>query len=180
MASDRTRTVRGALAGAIAAGIWAAQQPLDKRIFGVDYDDAELIGTAITRNRRSRATMPLGLAGHLLNGAVFGAAYANVAGALGGPRALRGAGAGLAEHLATWPLTRLLERAHPIGDQLPQLWGSHAAFAQATWRHLLFGAVLGEVEGRLNPPTSEAEPAAEAASTNGHGNVEHLVVARTP
>ena len=45
MALDRTRTLRGALAGAAAAAVWAAQQPLDKRVFGVDYDDVELLGT---------------------------------------------------------------------------------------------------------------------------------------
>ena len=44
MAFDATRTLRGALAGAAAAAVWAAQQPLDKRVFGVDYDDAELLG----------------------------------------------------------------------------------------------------------------------------------------
>ena len=44
MASTRTRTLRGALAGAAAAAVWAAQQPLDQRVFGVDYDDAELLG----------------------------------------------------------------------------------------------------------------------------------------
>jgi hypothetical protein len=45
------RTLRGALAGAVAAGVWAAQQPLDKRAFGVAYDDCELLGTLFTRGR---------------------------------------------------------------------------------------------------------------------------------
>ena len=49
MAIDRAQTVRGALAGAVAAGVWAAQQPLDKRVFGVDYDDTELLGKLVTR-----------------------------------------------------------------------------------------------------------------------------------
>src|SRR5213082_115440 len=99
MAASRAQTARGALAGAVAAGIWAAQQPLDKKLFGVDYDDAELLGTLVTRDRRARATMPVGLALHVLNGAVFGAIYANAAPALPGPRVLRGLGAGMAEHL---------------------------------------------------------------------------------
>jgi hypothetical protein len=38
------RTVNGAMAGAVAAGVWAAQQPLDKRVFDSDYDDVELLG----------------------------------------------------------------------------------------------------------------------------------------
>ena len=50
---DATRVLRGALAGAIASGVWGAQQGLDKRVFGVDYDDAELLGSALTRERGS-------------------------------------------------------------------------------------------------------------------------------
>ena len=51
MVIDRAKTARGALAGAVAAGVWAAQQPLDKTVFGVDYDDTELLGKAVTRGR---------------------------------------------------------------------------------------------------------------------------------
>ena len=64
MALDRTRTLRGALAGAAAAAVWAAQQPLDQRVFGVDYDDVELLGRFVTRGPRratrsgSRCTSP--------------------------------------------------------------------------------------------------------------------------
>jgi hypothetical protein len=74
----------------------------------------------------------------------------------------------LAEHIATWPATCLLGRVSP---GLPQLWGSGRAFAQATWRHLLFGAVLGELERRLNPRDPEIEPSA-GFSSNGHGAAE--------
>src|SRR3954471_2664947 len=102
MALDRTRTLRGALAGAAAAAVWAAQQPLDRQVFGVDYDDADLVGRLA--RLRGPALRPGGLALHLLNGAAFGAAYANAAPSLPGPRWLRGPAAGLAEHLATWPL----------------------------------------------------------------------------
>jgi hypothetical protein len=87
--------------------------------------------------------------------------------------------AGLAEHGATWPLTRFLPAVHPAGSSFPQLWGDRRALAQATWRHLLFGTVLGALEERLNPPPGEAAPADEDRSkTNGHGNVEHLVVTK--
>jgi hypothetical protein len=162
--------MRGALAGATAAAVWAAQQPLDKRVFGVDYDDADLLGGFVTR---TRAAYPVGLALHLVNGALFGAAYANVRPSLPVPAALRGSFAGLAEHLATWPATAALARLQP---DLPPLWGSGRAFAQATWRHLLFGAVLGELERRLNPPDSEPRPVdAVTAASNGHGSAEHLV-----
>lgn len=176
---DATRALRGAFAGAVAAGIWSVQQPLDKRVFGVDYDDAELLGAAVTRERGTLATLALGHAIHLLNGAAFGAVYAAASPTLPLPPPLRGALAGLAEHAATWPLTRFLPAAHPVGAEFPVLWGDRRALAQATWRHALFGTVLGAVEARLNPSLPEAAPAEEDHSTsNGHGNVEHLVVTR--
>jgi hypothetical protein len=173
MALDRTRTLRGALAGAAAAAVWAAQQPLDQRVFEVPYDDVELLGRLVTDGR---ATYPVGLAMHIVNGAVFGAIYANAARALPIPPVLRGPLAGLAEHLATWPGTAGLTRIHPAASDLPVLWGSGRAFAQATWRHLLFGAVLGELERRLNPPDSEPSPIDPAnAASNGHGSAEYVV-----
>jgi hypothetical protein len=173
MAFDATRTLRGALAGAAAAAVWAAQQPLDKRVFGVDYDDAELLGRLA--RVRAPATHPAGLAMHVVNGAAFGAVYANVAPSLPGPGAARGATAGLAEHLVTWPGWLVIDRLS-LGRDFPKLWGDPRAFAQATWRHLLFGVVLGELERRLNPPEAEPEPIdAAAAASNGHGSVEHLV-----
>jgi hypothetical protein len=172
MALDATRTLRGALAGVAAAGVWAAQQPLDKRVFGVRYDDAQLLGGLVAHGR---AEYPVGLAIHLTNGALFGALYANVARSLPVPPPLRGPLAGLVEHVATWPATPLLVRWQP---ELPKLWGSGRAFAQATWRHLLFGIVLGELERRLNPPEPEPRPVdAAAAASNGHGSAEHLVSA---
>src|SRR5215210_8488249 len=128
MALDRTRTLRGALAGAAAAAVWAAQQPLDQRVFGIAYDDVELLGRFVTDGS---AAYPIGLAMHVANGALFGAAYANAAHTLPLPAALRGPLAGLAEHLATWPGTAALTRVHPAAGDLPQLWGSGRAFAQA-------------------------------------------------
>ena len=173
MPLDRTRTLRGALAGAAAAALWAAQQPLDQRIFGIAYDDAELLGKWVTRGRAWHAA---GLALHVGNGAAFGALYANLAPSLPGPSPARGALAGLAEHLATWPGTAALERLHPAAGEFPALWGSRRAFAQATWRHLLFGLVLGVLERLLNGrgPSAPAAMTDERAATNGHGRVEDL------
>jgi hypothetical protein len=159
VALNRTRTVRGALAGTVAAAVWLVQQPLDKRVFDWPHDDAELLG------RLTGAGPAAGAALHLANGAVFGAVYAGVAPSVPVPAALRGPLAGLLEHLATWPLTLVAA---------PDLSRSPRAFAQATWRHLLFGIVLGEVERRLNP--SALEPVSEeAVASNGHGSPEHLV-----
>ena len=173
MALDRTRTLRGALAGAAAAAVWAAQQPLDQRVFGVQYDDVELLGRFVTDGP---AAYPIGFAMHLANGALFGAAFANAGRALPLPAPLRGPVAGFVEHLATWPGTAALSRVHPASGDLPELWGSGRAFAQATWRHVLFGAVLGELERRLNPPDSEPSPVDPAsAASNGHGSAEYVV-----
>lgn len=172
MAWETTRALRGALAGGVAAGVWAAQQPLDKRVFGVDYDDADLLGRFVAHGPAGYAA---GLGLHLTNGALFGALYAQAAPSLPVPRVLRGPLAGLVEHLATWPATLLLDRV-PAKRPLPVLWGSWRPFAQATWRHLLYGTVLGELERRLNPAEPEAEPM--DPGSNGHGHADN--VARTP
>jgi hypothetical protein len=81
--------------------------------------------------------------------------------------------AGLTEHAATWPLTLLVGNLHPAGKDFPPLFANPRAIAQATWRHALFGLVLGELERRLNAPQDADLPAYEAAaSTNGHGDLE--------
>jgi hypothetical protein len=153
MELDRGRMLRGALAGGIAAGVWAAQQPLDKRVFGGGYDDVELMGRAVLPRAGWREWYPLGLALHVQNGALFGALYAGVvAPALPGalPPALRGPLVAQVENFGLWPLGRLSDRFHPARAELPQLAGNRRALAQATWRHLLFGVVMGELERRLN------------------------------
>ncbi|HLM49551.1 MAG TPA: hypothetical protein VK279_03320 [Solirubrobacteraceae bacterium] len=175
MPFDAARTLRGALAGAAGAGAWWLQQPLDKRVFGYPFDDVALLGKAVTRGPAWPAA---GLALHLGNGALFGAAYANVAPLVPVPAPLRGPLAAMAEHAATWPLTRFTDRLHPARDVLPPLSGSARALAQATWRHLVFGVVLGEVERRLNAPEPVAELSyEEVVSSNGHGRLEHAVTA---
>ena len=168
-----TRTLRGALAGAAAAGVWAAQQPLDRRVFGVPYDDTELLGRWVVP--KGAGWQPAGIALHL-------AQRRPVRGRL---RERRAVAAGRARRCAgrspAWPSTSppgpgpRCSRAS-TRPQLPPLWGSGRAFAQATWRHVLFGLVLGELERRLNPP--DEEPGAvddDVAATNGHGSAEHLV-----
>jgi hypothetical protein len=51
----------------------------------------------------------------------------------------------LAEHVALYPLSGLIDRYHPARGEpgVPPLLTSPRAFAQAAWRHALFGAVLG-------------------------------------
>ena len=143
---------RGAAAGAIAAGLWAAQQPLDKRVFGSEYDDVELLGKLVTRGDAWPAA---GFAMHMANGALFGATYAIVRPAIRAPGWAAGALAALAENFGSWPLAGLADRFHPARRELPELRGNRRALAQATWRHLLFGVVLGAL----------AEPRAPTATT---------------
>jgi hypothetical protein len=110
------------------------------------------------------------------NGALFGAVYANVAPTLPIAPALRGPVLALAEHLAGWPLVALSDRFHPARNDLPALGGNRRAFVQATWRHLLFGIVLGELERRVNP-SEEPEPVPPAPdyASNGHGSLERAM-----
>ena len=159
-----TRTLRGALAGAVAAAVWAAQQPLDKRVFGVDYDDAELLGR-LRHARAGAAYADRPRAARRQRRAVRRRSTRTCARRCRCPPALRGplAGAGRAPRDLAGARA-LLARVHPAREQLPQLWGSGRAFAQATWRHLLFGTVLGELERRLNPPEPEPQPVDPAAA----------------
>ncbi len=167
---DPTRTLRGAVCGSLAAAVWALQQPLDKAVFASSYDDVELLGKAFTREQGWYAA---GFFLHVQNGALFGAVYANVARAVPLPAFLRGPAAAMFEHLALWPLCAVSDRLHPARRELPPLRGNRRAFAQATWRHLLFGLILGELERRLNAEPEPAPPDAEAAySSNGHGSLE--------
>lgn len=148
MTIDPARTARGAAAGAIAAALWAAQQPADQRVFGVRYDDTELLGKLVTRGPAWR---PVGLAMHLANGAAFGAGYAVLRDRIPLPAAARGPFVAMVENVGSWPAVAASDRVHPARDELPKLWRTPGAFAQATWRHLLFGVALGEIERRLNP-----------------------------
>jgi hypothetical protein len=171
MALDKARSARGALAGATAAAVWAAVQPLDELVLRGGYDDVALLGKAVTRGP---AWPAVGFAWHVANGAAFGAAYAHVAPRLPLPRWARGPAVALAENFAAWPLAPLVDRFHPARNEMPAgLLTNGRALAQSTWRHLVFGAVLGELERRLNPPPPPPPPVpdAHAASGNGHGDL---------
>jgi hypothetical protein len=170
---DLQRSANGALAGTVAAAVWAAQQPLDKRLFRSSHDDVELLGRLVARD----ASWPIaGLALHLQSGAFFGALYAQLRPFLPGPPMARGVMAALAEHVALWPLGRVTDRHHPARAQLSPLTGNRRALAQATWRHALFGVLLGVLEQALNDRSAD-EPPAIPVSSNGHGDIESAAVA---
>lgn len=139
--------LRSALAGTAAALVWAAQEPLDRRLFRCDYSDVAVLGKGVTRGPRWRA---VGLAFHALNGAGFGLAYDEARRRFPiGDRKLA-VGMALAEHVALYPLCFFVDRHHPARGEagVPPLLTNPRAFAQATWRHALFGAALGALAGR--------------------------------
>lgn len=135
---------RSALAGGAAAAVWALQEPLDQRVFGCDYSDVAILGKAVTRGRGWR---PVGFAVHVANGAVFGLAFELVRRRVDVPPRRLAVGMALAEHVVLYPLGGLVDRYHPARGEpgLPPLLTNGRAFAQATWRHLVFGAVLGRL-----------------------------------
>jgi hypothetical protein len=110
------------------------------------YDDLEILGKLVTRGDHWQ---PIGFALHVQNGAILGAAYARLKPSPPGPAVLRGLLMGLIEHLATWPMTALVDRYH-ARKELPKLAANHRAFGQATIRHAVFGIVLGLLEDALN------------------------------
>jgi hypothetical protein len=119
--------IRAAAAGSIAAAVWGLQEPLDQRVFGCDYSDVLFLG----RGRRS-----LGLVVHIANGALFGVAFDAVRRRVDVDQRRVAVALALGEHVALWPLISLVDRG---------LVTSPRAFAQATYRHALFGLVLGRL-----------------------------------
>ena len=130
---------RFAASGAIAAIAWALFEPVDRRVFRCDYSDVAVLGKFVTTGPGWR---PVGLVLHAANGAAFGLAYRE-AKRRRGWSALRLA---MLEHLALYPLSALVDRRHPARGSagIPKLL-TPRAFAQATVRHALFGAVLGRL-----------------------------------
>ena len=133
---------RAAGSGAVAAAVWAVQEPLDQRLLRCDYSDVAILGKAVTRGAGWRS---VGLALHVTNGALFGLAYHQARQVIPGADARRLAlGMALAEHVALYPLCYLIDRYHPARGTpgIPPLLTNPRAFAQATWRHAVFGLVL--------------------------------------
>ena len=136
--------MRAAAAGAAAATVWGLAEPLDRWLLRCDYSDVAVLGKALTR---TPAWRPLGFALHALNGAAFGLAYAEARRRTSLPPRRLALGMALAEHVLLYPLSGLVDRYHPARGEagVPPLLASPRAFAQATWRHAVFGVVLGRL-----------------------------------
>ena len=137
---------RAAVAGATAATVWGALEPLDTRLFRCDYSDVAVLGKAVTR----RHWRPVGFALHAANGAVFGLAFDELRRRTKLPPRPLAVGMALAEHLTLYPLCFFIDRYHPARGEpgIPPLLRSGRAFAQATLRHAVFGLVLGALVDR--------------------------------
>jgi hypothetical protein len=132
------------VAGALAAMLWGLQEPLDKRLFRSHYSDVAVLGKAVTRG----ATWPaVGFGIHAVNGAVFGLMFYEVKRRVSVSPGRLAVGMALTEHAALFPLTYFVDRFHPARGEsgVPRLLTNPRAFGQATWRHALFGAVLGRL-----------------------------------
>ena len=90
-----------------------------------------------------------GYALHAANGALFGLGFEAVRSRSGTPPRRLAVGLALAENLALYPLAVLVDRNHPRRGErhLPPLW-SRRVFAQETFRHVVFGLVLGILRSR--------------------------------
>jgi hypothetical protein len=134
---------RAAAAGAVAAAVWALQEPLDRRVFRHDYSDVALLGKLLTRDT---GWWPAGFAVHCANGAVFGLVFDEARRRLDVDQRRLAVAMALGEHLALFSLGAVVDRYHPARGEpgLAPLF-SKRAFAQATWRHALFGWVLGRL-----------------------------------
>lgn len=111
----------------MAATVWGLQERFDRRVFGCDFSDVELLG----RGRRS-----VGYIVHAANGALFGVTFDVMRQRVAVDERRLALGLALAEHVALWPLMAFVDRT---------LVRSPRAFALETWRHALFGVVLGRL-----------------------------------
>jgi hypothetical protein len=134
---------RSAAAGALAATVWGLAEPLDQRLLRCDYSDVALLGKAVTR-RHWRAA---GFAIHAVNGAIFGLVFHELRDRLHADSRRLALGLALAEHAALYPLCYFVDRHHPARGEpgVPKLLTNPRAYAQATWRHALFGGLLGRL-----------------------------------
>ncbi|HTG41583.1 MAG TPA: hypothetical protein VK697_08205 [Methylomirabilota bacterium] len=138
--------VRGAVAGAVAAAVWVAAEPIGQRVFRTSYSDVRLLGALLTSSGPWRR---VGIVVHLANGALFGAIF----GRMGGGGWRQGLISAELENLVLWPTMAVVDRIH--SDRRSGSWqplvSSARVFAYEVTMHALFGVVLG----LLHPPARD-------------------------
>jgi hypothetical protein len=138
-----TRNVRGGIAGAVAATVWTAADPLLERAFRTPYADAKLLGPFITEGPLEPVA---NAATHAAGGFAFGYLFSR----FGGRGVKNGVAAAVAENTLLWPLLAVFDRIHPKrrSGEWPRLVTNPRVFAQATTGHALFGVLLGLLSKR--------------------------------
>ncbi|HEY6016881.1 MAG TPA: hypothetical protein VIU16_08860 [Gaiellaceae bacterium] len=138
------RTLRGALAGAVAGIAWTAVEPLLQREFGSPYSDPGLVAGLVAHGRGRRLLEYATQAG---GGAAFGAAFAR----LGGRGIENGVAAALAENAALWPAVAVVQRFHPDvrSGRWPKPFADPRSIQVSFAGHAIFGILLGAL---LDPP----------------------------
>ena len=88
-----------------------------------------------------------GFAIHAVNGAIFGLAFDQLRRRVPADARKLAVAAAIGEHLTLYPLCYFIDRYHPARGErgIPPLFSNPRAFAQATWRHALFGWTLGRL-----------------------------------
>lgn len=137
----RHRTVRGAVAGAVAGIAWKTLEPLLQRLFGSPYSDAGIASRFVSPSPvAAYATQALG-------GATFGALFAR----FGGRGCRQAVTTALVENTALWPAVGAIQRFHPDvkAGRWPKPLTDPGSLAVSYSGHVLYGALLGAM---LDPP----------------------------
>src|SRR5436305_12926381 len=132
------RTLRAATAGMTAAAVWVAVEPVWRRAFDGPHRELRLVGRMLAPEA---AWKPVGLAVHLMNGAMFGVAFDR----LGGRGVRQAVIAAQLENAVLWPTLVVADRLHPDvrdGTWAPLL-NDRRVLAQEVAGHALFGVALG-------------------------------------
>jgi hypothetical protein len=134
------RTLKAALAGMTAAGVWIAAEPALRRMVDGPHQELRLIGRMLAPERSWKR---VGLAVHLMNGAMFGIAFDR----LGGRGVRQGVIVAQIENTVLWPTMLIVDRLHPdVRDGTwPPLARDRRVIAQEVAAHVVFGAVLGAI-----------------------------------
>jgi hypothetical protein len=131
--------LRGSLAGAAAAGVWAAAEPGVARALRIPwYSDIRLLGRLLTTRRGWPA---IGVGSHLVNGALFGAIFER----LGGRGWKQGLVAAELENAGLWAGMVVIDRIHcdRRSGAWPRLLTNPRVAAHEVVVHAIFGVVLG-------------------------------------
>ena len=142
--ADRMRRdSHAALAGATAAAVWIATEPITRRLAGGTHRELRLISGLLVGKRGGNA---LGLAVHLANGAAFGVAFNR----LGGRGVRQAVVAAQVENAILWPGMAVADRVHPDvrSGRWPRLFSDRGTIVQEIGGHLVFGVVLGALVRR--------------------------------